>query len=194
MKFVRNKKHRPHSTTSKNERNANRQKLKKMINQNLLTIKKFFFWNSNSEISTTDSNTWKWIRDVLNWFCNAKNKNSFFSSNTVLNDELMTKITNSEMSIKERTKNWSLNFNLKKYINKKLKNIKQTIKIFNKATEYWHYLIKKKIQLHEQKKTRNWRKSKTKIRNFKTSTIFSFMKTFVQNKTRVFAKKEFFSS
>ena len=43
MKFVRNKKHRPHSTTSKNERNANRQKLKKMINQNLLTTKKSFF-------------------------------------------------------------------------------------------------------------------------------------------------------
>ena len=43
MKFARNKKHRSHSTTSKNERNANRQKLKKMINQNLLTTKKNFF-------------------------------------------------------------------------------------------------------------------------------------------------------
>ena len=32
MKFARNKKHWLHSMTSKNERDANRQKLKKMIN------------------------------------------------------------------------------------------------------------------------------------------------------------------
>ena len=170
MKPARGRRHRPHSTTSRSERNANRQKLEKMIDQNLLAAKKSPFWSPNSEAPTADPNTWKWVRGASNWPCNAKDRNSFFSPNTVLDDELVTKIANSGMPTKERAKNWPLNFSLKEYISRGLKKTEQAAKIYNKTTEYWHYLVKKGVQLHEQEKE-DARLTKVKNKNSKFQNV-----------------------
>ncbi len=132
--------------------------------------------------ATENENKWKICKEQEYTF----KKNDYSSSNIILNDYLMFRISINFMIKSERMKKYFINFKTKDYLNKDHVDVEEATKKRNLKTRTWHYIIIcQTYQLHDEKSERkDLRRVIFETSTIKVNEIFDDI-CVIQSKSRV---------